>query len=123
MSASTGNDGLQVAEIELIEMSGGLKSTQSSPPASIILTASPNPFRDGLTIDYNLSEGTHVSLSVYDINGRVVRQLVNEDQAEGPHRIAWDAMNSNYGNLHNGIYILKIETAIDTETAKIIYME
>ena len=123
MSANTGNDGLQVAEIELIETGAVLKSTDITPSGESLVTVYPNPFRDGLTIDYYLSEDTHVGLAVYDINGRVVRQLVNENQAEGPHRIMWDALNNDASSLHNGIYILKIETAIGIEITRIIYME
>jgi beta-galactosidase len=123
MVANTGNDGLQVAEIELIETGAVLKSTQITPAGAFRVTAAPNPFRDGLTIDYYLPGDTHVKLDVYDLKGRIVQQLVNENQAEGPHRIFWDALNNYSNNLHNGIYILKIESAIGTEITKIIYME
>jgi hypothetical protein len=123
MAANPGNDGLQVSEIELIETGSALKSTQMVEFSKGMVTVSPNPFREALTIDYNLPEDTHVNLVVYDLNGMVVRQLVNENQTEGSHRIVWDALNSKGSNLHNGIYILKMETAFGSEISKIIYTE
>ncbi len=123
MSANTGNDGLQLAEIELIEISATLKSTRNVTFREGMVTVSPNPFRDGLTIDYNLFEDTHVSTVVYELSGRIVRQLANENQVEGYHRIVWDALNSEGNNLRNGIYVLKNETNTSSEITKIIHME
>jgi hypothetical protein len=123
MAANTGNDGLQLAEIELVEISAALKSTRTAMPAENMLIVSPNPFREGLTIEYNLQEDTRVNMTVYDLSGRVVRQLANENQSEGYHRIVWDAMNIEGDNLRNGIYILKVETSTTSEIIKIIHME
>jgi flagellar hook assembly protein FlgD len=60
---------------------------------------------------------------VYDLSGRMVRQLANENQPEGYHRIVWDALNSDGNNLRNGIYILKVETNTGSEITKIIHMQ
>ncbi len=124
MTANTGNDGLQVSEIELIENGTMLKTTEETVTFKKgVVTVSPNPFRDALTIDYNLPGESHVNLVVYDLNGMVVRQLVNENQTEGTHRIVWDALNSKGNNLHSGMYILKMESAFGNEITKIIYSE
>ncbi len=123
MTANKGNDGLQIANIELIETGAVLKSAQMVTFKEGLIAVSPNPFRDALTIDYILPEDTHVNLVIYDLNGRVIKQLVNENQAEGSHRIVWDALNSSGYNLHNGIYLIKIESAFGTEILKIIYLE
>jgi hypothetical protein len=101
-----------------------LKSTSTALNAgSAKVSASPNPFTDELTIDYNLPEDTHVNLAIYDLNGRLIRSLVNENQTEGSHRVVWDAMNSNGNNLHNGIYLIKIESASGIQIEKIIHVQ
>jgi hypothetical protein len=117
-----GTDGLQLAEIELIEIST-LKSTRAVTFKDGLVTVSPNPFRDNLTVEYNLPEDTHMNMVVYDLSGRVVRQLVNENQPEGYHRIVWDALNGDGSILRNGIYMLKVETGTTSEITKIIHME
>jgi hypothetical protein len=123
MTANTGNDGLQLAEIELIEISASLKSTQDAEIKPGLITVSPNPFRGMLTIDYNLPGDSHVDVTVYDLNGTVISQLVNEDQVKGSHHISWDALNNSSKPLHGGIYILKFESAFGREISKIIYVE
>jgi uncharacterized protein YjdB len=101
-----------------------LKSTSTTLNAgSATVSASPNPFTDELTIDYNLPENTHVNLAIYDLNGKLIRSLVNENQAEGSHRIVWDAMNSNGNYLHNGLYLIKIESASGIQIEKIIHVQ
>ncbi len=122
---ATANDGSGVNGTLIITISNQTirKSTRIDPSGTIMGIVSPNPFREMLTIDYNLPGETHVNLVVYDLNGRVVRQLVNETQAEGFHRFLWDDPNGSGNNLHKGIYILKIECAFGTETSKIIYSE
>jgi lysophospholipase L1-like esterase len=122
MTANTGNDGLQLAEIELIEVST-LKSTRSVSFKDGLVTVSPNPFRDAVTIEYNLTEDTHVNMVVYDLSGRIVHQLANENQPEGYHRILWDALNDDGSSLRNGIYLLKVETNAGSEIMKIIHMQ
>jgi lysophospholipase L1-like esterase len=122
MTSNPGNDGLQLAEIELIEISA-LKSTGSVSFKGGLVKLSPNPFRDNITIEYNLGEDTHVNMTVYDLSGRVVQNLANENQLEGYHRIVWDALNSEGNNLRNGIYILKVETNSGSEIMKIIHMQ
>jgi hypothetical protein len=122
-TSNAGSDGFQVAEIELTETISTVKSTQDVTFKEDMVTVSPNPFRDKITIDYNLSEDTHVNMVVYDLSGRVVKQLTNENQVEGYHQIVWDALNSDGNNLRNGIYILKTETNNGSVINKIIHLE
>lgn len=48
-----------------------------------------NPFREGTTIEYALSEAQHVRLEVYDVLGRRVDVLVKRQQRAGFHRVQW----------------------------------
>ncbi|HEU4930159.1 MAG TPA: choice-of-anchor D domain-containing protein, partial [Candidatus Krumholzibacteria bacterium] len=50
----------------------------------------PNPFNPTTTIAYDLPRGVQVSLTIYDVHGREVRQLVNGTQPAGNHSIVWD---------------------------------
>ncbi len=57
----------------------------------------PNPFTSSTTIKYHLRSGGHVSIKVYDQQGRLVSTLVNETQVEGDHEINWNADNQPSG--------------------------
>ncbi|MBI3963360.1 MAG: hypothetical protein HY341_00005, partial [Candidatus Kerfeldbacteria bacterium] len=50
---------------------------------------SPNPFNPATQIAFTLSQGGPVTLSVYDVTGRLVRTLVRDELPAGLHRVAW----------------------------------
>ena len=64
----------------------------------------PNPFNPSTVISYSLPEQTHVRLTVYDMLGRSVGVLVDEQQAPGQHKVTWDA-----STLSSGVYIYRID--------------
>ena len=66
----------------------------------------PNPFNPATKISYSLAEPGKVLLSVYDILGREVAVLVNNEQAAGTHEVSFNA-----GNLSSGIYFYTLQSA------------
>ena len=56
----------------------------------------PNPFNPVTTIHFDLPKESNIKLSVYDILGRSIKELVNEKQSPGFKSIKWDATN-NFG--------------------------
>ncbi|MBT7616615.1 MAG: T9SS type A sorting domain-containing protein [Calditrichaeota bacterium] len=65
----------------------------------------PNPFNNVTKIEYGLSEAGHVSMKVYDPNGRLVNTIINKEMEIGRHTIAWNAEN-----LSSGLYLIQLET-------------
>ena len=86
----------------------------------------PNPFNPATTISYDLPERAEVRLTVYDILGRWVTTLVDEQQNAGHYQVSFDA-----SELSSGTYIYRIEaTKPDgvglgdfTETRQMIFMK
>ena len=68
----------------------------------------PNPFNPSTTIHYQLAEPQMVQLIIYNINGRIIRQLVNSRQVAGEYSIKWDGKNASNINVAAGIYFYKI---------------
>jgi len=64
----------------------------------------PNPASSALTISYELATDGAVSLSVYDLSGRLVETLVSGEQTAGRHSIGWDSSTSA-----TGVYLLRLE--------------
>ena len=75
----------------------------------------PNPFNPPITIRYNLPASGFVTLRIYDLSGREIETLVNENQAAGAHEITWAAEG-----LPSGIYFYKLKSGEYTETQKLI---
>jgi hypothetical protein len=68
----------------------------------------PNPFCPATTIAYDLSRSSTVRLDVFDIRGRLVRQLVNCQAAPGAHRAAWDGLDTGGNPAASGLYFYRI---------------
>jgi hypothetical protein len=78
----------------------------------------PNPFNPTTTIRYDLPQSAHVTLIVYDITGRQVAELVNEQKETGYHQVI---LNAN--NLASGVYIYRLTADKFTATRKLIVLK
>jgi len=66
----------------------------------------PNPFNPVTNISYQLAEGGHVTLKIYNILGYEIATLVNEYKPKGKYDIKYDA-----SNLASGVYIYKMSVS------------
>ncbi len=97
-----------------------IKTPDDDSPAGFRLSQNfPNPFNGSTTIDYHIPSPTHVRISVKNIIGQEVKNLVNEYQSQQAYSIIWDGSNQNNAKLAGGIYILRME-CIDKNNNKII---
>jgi len=64
----------------------------------------PNPASSALTISYELATDGAVSLSVYDLSGRLVETLISGEQTAGRHSVNWDSSTSA-----TGVYLIRLE--------------
>ncbi|MBN8544665.1 MAG: T9SS type A sorting domain-containing protein [Ignavibacteria bacterium] len=78
----------------------------SNTPADFELSQNyPNPFNPSTKIRFALPEAGNVKLSVYDVLGRQVAELVNEFRAAGTYEVDWQA-----DNLSSGVYVYRLES-------------
>jgi hypothetical protein len=78
----------------------------------------PNPFNPLTSISYQLPTNSFVNLSVYNIAGRKVAELVNGQRVAGSHSVTFDA-----AKLASGIYLYKLTAGEFTATNKLILMK
>ena len=89
-------------------------------PQDFILNQNyPNPFNPETIITYQLIESRHITLNVYDILGKRIT-LVNEEQGAGIHKIQFDA--GKY-NLSSGIYFYRLKASDFILTKKMIMLQ
>jgi hypothetical protein len=81
------------------------------PPASHVVLEQnrPNPFNPQTLVVYSLPHRGRVRLDVLDVQGRLVRRLVDADAQAGPHRVQWSAENDRERPVASGIYFLRLE--------------
>jgi len=85
--------------------------------------AFPNPFSNETTIAFNLSSPGVVVATVFDINGRLVKHLMNEPMKQGKHTISWDATNNDNRAVKNGFYLCRLQIGNDTKTHRLILLQ
>ncbi|MCU0344177.1 MAG: T9SS type A sorting domain-containing protein [Ignavibacterium sp.] len=107
-----------------IDSTGSLGSTtlvenDNSLPASFNLYQNyPNPFNPITTISYQLPVSGQVSLKVYDVLGKEIATLVNEEKPAGSYEVDFNA-----AGLSSGIYFYKLSAGRFVETKKMIYLK
>ncbi len=78
----------------------------------------PNPFNPSTTINFSIPQQTNVSLKVYDVLGKEVAELVNEEMSSGSFKVDFDA-----SNLSSGIYFYTLRTNEFFKTKKMLVLK
>ncbi len=82
-------------------------------PSKFFLTAYPNPFNSTTTINFNMPGIEKAELRVYDLQGRLVHELVNCRLDAGEHNVRFDA-----SGLVSGVYLMKLECGSEITSHK-----
>ncbi|NQT24381.1 T9SS type A sorting domain-containing protein [candidate division KSB1 bacterium] len=82
----------------------------------------PNPFNPNTQFDYQLPEDSNVQISVYDILGKRVKVLLDEDMKAGYHHMSWDGTTENGRPVASGVYLIQISTLKDHLVRKVSLM-
>ena len=108
--------------VRILRKNFGNKATESTkellPTEYTLYQNYPNPFNPVTTIKYDLPNASEVSLIIYDILGRRVKQLVNDKQQPGRYEIKFDA-----SNLASGVYIYQLITDKYINAKKMILLK
>ena len=95
-----------------------LPSTSLNPNTFRLNQNYPNPFNPTTNLSYELSDDSYVTITVYDLLGNVVRNLVSENQSSGIKSVQWDATNEQGQSVAAGVYLYRIESGSFTNTKK-----
>ena len=85
------------------------------PTSPVLYPASPNPFNSSVKLSMYLPRAEHVSLSIFDVNGREVSRLVDGDVGAGSRTFVWDA-----GDFPAGVYVVRMEAGDMSEMRKVV---
>jgi len=78
----------------------------------------PNPFNPSTSISFSLPLDNHVILKVYDLNGNLVKTLLNERLSAGTHLVQWQA-----DKIPSGVYLYKMRSGSFSEMKRMILMK
>lgn len=82
----------------------------------------PNPFNPRTTLVYELARDQVVDLTIYSLDGRLVRRLESGPQTSGRHEVVWDGMDRNGRPVTSGTYLYRLYTGgiVQTRTMALV---
>jgi hypothetical protein len=83
----------------------------------------PNPFNPITSLRYDLPEQTQVILTIYDLMGREVTQLVNTTQEAGYKSVQWNATDMRGKPVSAGVYLYQIRSGEFVQTKKMVLLK
>lgn len=97
----------------------GIQPISNQVPSGFSLAQNyPNPFNPNTKIQFSISKSVFTKLTIYDISGRVMAILVNEDLKPGIYEIDWNASHRA-----SGVYYYKLEADSYTETRRMVLLK
>jgi len=115
--------GEDVYSVGVIEYGGPYATSASDaaehiPDAFTLRGNAPNPFTETTTIRFALPEATHVELTVYDLMGREVAQLLNREMEPGHKQVPFDA-----SSLASGTYLYRLRAGDFVQTKRLVVVK
>jgi uncharacterized Zn ribbon protein len=83
----------------------------------------PNPFNPETDIRYQIPEGGHVQLTVYNVLGQKISDLVDGYRAAGSYTVRWFGTDQSGRSLSSGIYFYRLQSSDYSETRKMVLMK
>jgi photosystem II stability/assembly factor-like uncharacterized protein len=104
--------------LDVSELSGMNITAHFKPADFTVLAAYPNPFNGSTRIRYDLDRQSKVQLQIYDLQGRLVKTLLDDISEPGQHELLWNA-----DNLSSGTYFVRLHTPQSTRTQKLLLLK
>ena len=83
----------------------------------------PNPFNPITTLRYDLPVNNHITLTIYDLNGKEINQIVNSNQPAGFQSVVWNATDYFGRSVGAGVYLYQIQAGNFKDTRKMVLLK
>jgi hypothetical protein len=83
----------------------------------------PNPFNPRTSISFTVAEPGHVALRVYDLTGRLVRTLADEQRSPNEYQLYWDGRDDAGKQVGSGVYYYSLEIGQERQTKKMVLLK
>lgn len=83
----------------------------------------PNPFNPVTTITFRVSEPERTRINIFDINGQLVKCIVNDFRDAGNYSVIWDGKNDSNISVSSGTYFYQLTVGNFTDTKKMILLK
>ncbi len=90
---------------------GTCRNSPVNPTAFALYQSYPNPARGEVVFSFALPSAANATLELYDIRGRKIATILDEEKAPGIHKVRYD------GEMADGVYLYRYRLTADNETA------
>jgi hypothetical protein len=99
------------------------KALEETPPEALpqgfeLKQNHPNPFNPDTRISFTIPQSGHVQLQIFNVSGRKVKTLVDENMSAGEHTIEWNATDDSGDKVATGVYFYRLTAGDVTATKK-----
>ena len=118
-------------KIGAVDLSGGevlfgplpIETPAALPTKYEVFQNVPNPFNPTTEIAYDVPKpGGHVTISIYNSNGQLVRTLVDRNEQPGHHFVAWHGRDEHGSDVSSGVYFYRMKAPGLTETKRLVLL-
>lgn len=82
----------------------------------------PNPFDRSTAMRLALPQASRIQVGVYDVAGRLVRTLTEDQWPQGTYTITWDGRNAGGLRVSGGTYFVRLTAGAVTQTRKVVFL-
>jgi hypothetical protein len=105
-------------------LTGIVSSSNTEIPGIYSLSQNyPNPFNPVTNFSFTLPQQSNVVIKVYDITGREIKTLINEQLNAGTYKADWNSTDNSGANVSSGVYFYRITAGNYTETKRMMLIK
>jgi hypothetical protein len=104
------------------EPSTGFEEAELKNPSCPVTryTAYPNPFRIALAIKYFVTKSEKITVKLYDVQGRLIKTLIDSEAGKGENILFWDGKDSKNRPVSSGVYFVKLTWGQNSHFQKVL---
>ena len=113
-----------VPTVMIVDSTATAIEDNQTPPAELTLHQNyPNPFNPVTTISFTVPEKSMINLSVYNVEGKLVKTLIDESLDPGLKQRQWDGTGLQGAPVSSGVYFYRLQTGNKVLTKKMVLLK
>ena len=115
--------GWNIDDVEIWGMQDSVSAIEVAGGYRLKVGNHPNPFNPMTTVSFELAAGGRATVNVYDLKGRLVRNLADATFAAGPHSLTWDGLGSGGQRVGSGVYLVRVVSKSGVAEHKMVLLK
>ncbi|MFN8179615.1 MAG: FG-GAP-like repeat-containing protein [bacterium] len=107
----------------IVEPQAGVGAPEVGALAFGLKAPSPSPFRGSTVIEFALPRAGEASVRIFDVAGRLVRELAHGAHDPGSYRMSWDGRDTEGKSVASGVYFVRLQAAGQQQTRRVVRLK